>query len=435
MHIGSKLLHRRAVLTGVGAAIALPFLDAMAAPTAWRGTRAKSPVRFVAFEMVHGSAGSTSYGRDQHLWSPAVAGRGFAITPILAPLASIRDQLTIVSNTALKGATSLDASEDGPGVDHARSSACFLTGAHPWRGNEIHVGASIDQRYARQIGGETRVASLQLGIEDPDDPGNGQPWPEGYDASYRQCISWADAATPLRPQSRPSGVFATLFGRAPAASGSILDTVSESSAKLRRDLGAQDRLRVDAHLAAIRDVERRTGVLERATPPIPFADHVQLMGDLLLLAFAADITRIATVKLGMDRSQRVYLESGVEGPFHALSHHSEAPEKIEAYARLNTFHMRQFAAFAERLRDTEDGGSNLLHDSLLLYGSPMGDSHVHGHDFVPLVLAGRAGGAVRGGQHIVCAPGTPMANVLLSAAHCLGADTDRIGDSSGEVAL
>lgn len=435
MHIGSKLLHRRAMLMGFGAAIALPFLDAMTRPTAWRGKMTRSPVRFVAFEIVHGSAGSTSYGRDQHLWSPAVAGRDFSMTPILAPLASVRDQLTIVTNTMLMGATSHDASEDGPGVDHARSSACFLTGAHPQRGNKIQVGASLDQIYVKHVGRETRIPSLQLGIEDPDDPGNGQPWSEGYDASYRQCISWADAATPLQPQRRPSAVFATLFGQAPAVSGSILDTVSESSAKLLRDLGAEDRLRVDAHLAAIRDVERQIGTLESAAATIPFSDHVRLMSDLLLLAFAADITRIATVKLGMDRSQRVYSESGVDAPFHAVSHHSEVPQKIEAYARLNRFHVRQFAYFIERLRDTENGGSNLLHDSLLLYGSPMGDSHIHGHDSLPLVLAGRAGGAVRGGQHIVCAPGTPMANALLSVARCLGAGADSIGDSEGEISL
>jgi len=435
MYIGSKLLHRRAMLTGVGAAIALPFLDAMAGPTARRGSAAKRPIRFVAFEMVHGSAGSTSYGRDRHLWSPAVAGADFALTPILDPLASVRDQLTIVSNTALMGATSHDASEDGPGVDHARSSACFLTGAHPRRGNQIRVGTSIDQIYARQIAGETPVRSLQLGIENPDDPGNGQPWPDGYDASYRQCISWADAATPLRPQRSPSAIFATLFGRAPAGRGSVLDTVSESSATLRKDLGAQDRLRVDAHLAAIRDVERRIGAFDSAADSISFSDHVSLLSDLLLLAFAADITRVATVKLGMDRSQRIYAESGVEGPFHPLSHHSEAPEKIEAYARLNAFHVRQFARFVERLRDTADGDSNLLHESLLLYGSPMGDSHVHGHDCLPVVLAGRAGGAVRGGRHVVCAPDTPMANVLLSAARALNVGIDRIGDSTGEIAL
>jgi len=440
MHIGSKLLHRRAMLIGGGAAIALPLLDAMTPPTIWRRSAAQPPIRFVAFEMVHGSAGSTSYGRERHLWSPAEAGRGFAMTPILQPLAPFRNELTIISNISVGVAGSRDPSEDGPGVDHARSSACFLTGTHPRRGNGPFVGPSIDQIYARHIHGQTAVPSLQLGIEAPKDSGNGQPWPEGYDPSYRQCISWSDAVTPLRPERRPAAVFARLFGHMPAGGKdtgrSILDQVSDSSARLRRSLGTQDRQRIEAHLAMIRDVERRIAALED-TPNavVPFSEQVRLWGDLLLLAFAADITRVATVKLGMDRSQHIYSESGVDRPFHALSHHSEEPEKIEAFARLNTFHVLQFAHFIRRLQETPDGDSDLLHQSVALYGSPMGDSHVHAHDFVPLVLAGRAGGRIAGGQHIVVAPSTPIANVLLSVAHSLGMGTEQIGDSSGPIVL
>jgi hypothetical protein len=440
MHIGSKLLHRRAMLMGGGAAIALPLLDAMTPPTIWRRSAAEPPIRFVAFEMVHGSAGSTKYGRERHLWSPAEAGRGFAMTPILQPLALLRNELTIISNVSVGGAGSRDTSEDGPGVDHARSSACFLTGAHPRRGNGPFVGASIDQIYARHIQGATPVPSLQLGVEDPEGSGNGQPWPEGYDPSYRQCISWSDAATPLQPERRLGSGFARLFGHTTEGGKdtgrSILDQVSDSSARLRRSLGGQDRQRIDAHLAMIRDVERRIAALENtSSAEAPFSEHVRLLGDLLLLAFAADITRVATVKLGMDRSQRIYSDSGVDRPFHALSHHSEEPEKIEAFARLNTFHLQQFAHFIGRLHETPDGDSDLLHQSVALYGSPMGDSHVHAHDFVPLVLAGRAGGRIAGGQHIVTAPSTPIANVLLSVSHSLGMETEQIGDSSGPIVL
>ena len=438
MYIGSRRLHRRAMLKGGGAAIALPLLDAMIGPAIAQHPAPDAPIRFVAFEMVHGSAGSTSYGGEHHLWSPAKAGRDFEMTPILQSLAPYRDALTIVSNTMLAGAGSREPFEDGPGVDHARSSACFLTGAHPRRGRDALAGVSIDQIHARRIQGATPVASLQLGIEDPDDPGNGQPWPEGYDASYRQCISWADAATPLRPEHRPGAVFARLFGRATAAnpSGSILDAASESSMRLRQTLGTDDRRRIDAHLAMIRDVERRIVAFQSAPErPPSYSDHVRLMGELLLLAFAADVTRVATVKLGMDRSQRVYPESGVEGPFHTLSHHSQDPAKIEAFARLNAFHVRQFASFLGRLRDTQDGASDLLHQSVLLYGSPMGDSHVHGHEALPVVVAGRAGGRITGGCHVICAPGTPMANLLLSLAHKMGAEVDHIGDSSGSITI
>lgn len=438
MYIGSRQLHRRALLKGGGAAIALPLLDAMVGPAIARRPAIEPPIRFVAFEMVHGSAGSTSYGRERHLWSPAAAGRDFAMTPILTSLAPHRDALTIVSNTMLAGAGARDASEDGPGVDHARSSACFLTGAHPRRGQGALAGISIDQIHARRIPGATPIASLQLGIEDPDDPGNGQPWSDGYDASYRQCISWADAATPLRPKRRPGVVFARLFGRAPGgnSSGSILDAASDSSMRLRQDVGAEDRRRIDAHLTMIRDVERRIMAFEGdAKRPPSYSDHVGLVSDLLLLAFAADLTRVATVKLGMDRSQRVYAECGVEGPFHTLSHHSQEPAKIETFARLNAFHVQQFASFLGRLRETQDGASNLLHQSILLYGSPMGDSHVHGHDDLPILVAGRAGGRIAGGQHIACAPGTPMANLLLSLAHKLGSEVGQIGDSTGPITL
>jgi hypothetical protein len=265
------------MLKGGGAAIALPLLDAMVGPAIARRAAPDAPVRFVAFEMVHGSAGSTAYGRERHLWSPAQAGREFEMTPILRSLAPYRDALTIVSNTRLAGAESRDASEDGPGVDHARSSACFLTGAHPRRGQAAFAGVSIDQIHARRIEGTTAIASLQLGIEDPDDPGNGQPWSDGYDASYRQCIAWADAATPLRPERRLSIVFARLFSRAPGgnSSGSILDAASDSSVRLRQDLGAEDRRRIDAHLAMIRDVERRILSLESdAKQPASYSGHV-----------------------------------------------------------------------------------------------------------------------------------------------------------------
>jgi len=439
MHIGSKLLDRRAMLTGGGAAIALPLLDAMVPPSI-SPSSAAAPIRLVAFEMVHGSAGSTAYGRERHLWSPAEAGRAFGMTPILQPLAPFRNQLTIVSNITVGCAVSHDPSEEGPGVDHARSSACFLTGAHPRRGNGVFAGTSIDQLYARHIRGSARVASLQLGIEDPDDSGNGQAWPEGYHPAYRQCISWSDPATPLRPERRLGVVFARLFGRTPAGARnsepSILDGLSDSSSRLRQALGAQDRHRIEAHLEQIRAVERRIAMFGNGPDGmVPFSDHVRLMSDLLVLAFAADITRVATVKLGMDRSQRIFSESGIDVPFHRLSHHSEDATKIEAFARLNTFHVQQFAYFVGRLQETEDGASNLLHQSVALYGSPMGDSHVHAHDFVPLILAGRAGGRVAGGQHVVTAPGTPMANALLSVAHALGMETRRIGDDTDPITL
>lgn len=442
-------LPRRTMLRGLGAAVALPFLHAMvplsASAAAYR--RPRQP-RLLAIEMVHGAAGSTAYGRARNLWSPATEGRGFALTPSLAALALFREHVTIVSNTELRPAESLSPAENGDGVDHARSSAAFLTGAHPVRSAEgkIHAGASIDQIYARSLRDRTRIGSLELTVErlaEPPDP----IWPQGYSPAYRHAISWVDARTPAMPEVSPGKVFARLFGAGPGGAGagaSILDTLVDPAHRLQGDLGSEDRLRLAAHLEDIRDLERRIGDFEiAARPDAPdaagnapsFADHVRILGDLVRLAFASDLTRVATIKLGLDRSQRVYPESGAATPFHTASHHRQEPERILAYARLNAFHVSRVADMIGRFERTEDGEANLLQRSLILYGSPMGDSHVHGHEYLPVFLAGRADGAMSGGRHVACAPGTPFANLLRTMLGLLDVPAGGIGDSNGVVAI
>jgi hypothetical protein len=441
-----KHLSRRFVLQGCGAMLALPLLDAMVpAQTSLKKTAAASASRFLAIEIVHGSAGSTEWGRAHHYWS---------LAETLQPLESLRDYITIVSGTQLRGAMSLTADEDGPMADHARSSAAFLTGAHPRRasGSDIFCGQSLDQILAGHLGVHTPIKSMQLCIEDLDSF-EGE-CGHGYGCAYTNTISWAAADQPLPMERSPRVVFERLtqsLGKSTRSNAgtSIQDELAPQTKKLRTRLGPTDRARLEDYLDDVRDIERRIQRAEAANAANPamaasgapasvpesFDEHVALMLDLQLLAFRTDLTRVATFKMGVDRSARIYPESGVNTAFHALSHHRQDPGRIAEFARLNRYHVSKVARFLEQLRSTLDGESNLLESAVVLYGSPMGDSHVHGHELLPVFLAGRAGGSIRGNLHVDCAPATPLANVLLSIARKLGVDAETIGDSNGEVAI
>lgn len=458
MFVTNKHLPRRTVLRGLGVTLSLPFLDSMTPAYGLSHFAAAHPkTRFVAIEMVHGAAGSTAIGRANHLWSPAGSGRDFEFTETLKPLEPLREYLTIISNTELHNAMSLVPDEDGPMADHARSSAVFLTAAHPRRtdGEDIRSGPSIDQIYAQALGRETtRLPSMQLCIEDNAVTGG---CGYGYSCAYTHTISWASPTAPLPMEQSPRRVFDRMFrsnnpagagNTDSAGTGSVLDAIPEAAATLNKRLGVRDRSKLAEYLDEVRALEKRIQAIEnqnanghRALADAPlsvpdsFDEHVDLMFELQLLALKCDVTRVISFKMGIDRSQRLYPESGVTTPFHTLSHHREAPEKIEEFARLNHYHVGKVAQFLHNMRSTIDGPGNLLDQSLVLYGSPMGDSHVHEHRFLPLFLAGKANGAVRGNQHIECPVDTPMANVLLSVAHRLGVDVDRVGDSTGEIAI
>lgn len=383
-------------------------------------------------------------------------GADFEFTQTLKSLEPLRDYVTIVSDTDLHNAMSLSHAEEG--ADHTRSSAVFLTAAHPkmTEGSDILLGPSLDQIYAQRFGQETPLPSLQLCIEDVGSLSGACGY--GYSCVYANTISWASPTTPLPMERNPRVAFEQLFGDggAPAerlarrkADSSILDHILQDVGRLQKDLPVADRNRLNEYLEDVREIERRIQKIEkfnaqgeaRALPDAPvgvpdsFDEHVKLMFDLQVLAFMTDSTRVSTFKMGRDVSSRVYPESGVKTPFHALSHHGENPAKIEEFSRLNQYHVSKVAYFLDRLRNTPDGDGNLLDHSLVLYGSPMGDSHVHEHKRLPLFLAGHAGGKVRGNRHLRCAPGTPMANVLLTILHKLGVDADHIGDSTGEVEI
>ncbi len=456
MYITKKYLSRRAVLRGMGATMALPLLDAMVpAQTLLRKTAAAPRTRLACIELVHGSAGSTQDGLDKHYWMPATEGADFDFTMILKPLEPFRKYLTVVTQTDLRAAEAWSAAEEG--ADHFRSSAVFLTAAHPKQteGSDVVAGTSIDQIYAQRFGQDTPLPSLQLGIENVDASGA---CGFNYACVYSGPISWSSPTTPMPMTIDPRMAFENLFGDGGSptdraarqrANRSILDGITRDAGRLQKDLGARDRARLNDYLESVREIERRIQKIEqrnasggeRALPAAPIGvpdsweEHVKLMFDLQVLAFSSEVTRVSSFKMSRDTSNRIFPESGIKAPFHSMSHHGSVPSKILEYARLNLYHMGLFPYFLEKLRNTPDGDGNLLDHSLILWGSPMGDSNVHAHKRLPVLLVGQANGQVKGNQHVKCKDETPYANVLLTMLRKLGVEQPAIGDSTGEVSI
>jgi hypothetical protein len=448
MFLAKKHLSRRTVLRGMGVSLALPLLDAMVpAQTPLRRTAASPRSRLACIEMVHGAAGSTAEGARKYYWSPEKEGADFDFSYSLQPLAPFREYLTIVSGTDARQAEALAPSEGG--ADHFRSSAVFLTAAHPKQttGPDIFNGVSIDQLYAQKFAQDTRLPSIQLCIENFALSGSC-----GFDYSclYSETISWSSPTTPLPMIVNPRVAFEKLFrDSSRPASGSILDGIAPEANGLQKSLGPADRSRLDTYLEEIRSIEHRVEDIEKqnataaarelpAAPlgvPDSWEQHVELMFDLQVLAFAADVTRVSAFKMSRDTSNRIFPQSGVNSPFHTLSHHIEKPELIAEFAKLNQYHVSLIADFLRKLRDTPDGDGSLLDHSLVLYGSPMGDSNTHNHKRLPLFLAGHACGELKGNLHRVCQSGTPHANTLLTVMHKLGVDIPSVGDSTGEIAV
>jgi hypothetical protein len=456
MYLTQKSLSRRAVLRGIGATLSLPLLDAMLPALASSETvAALNKTRLACVEIVHGAAGSTMDGTNKHYWSPIKEGADFEFTQTLQPLESYRDYLTIISGTDLNPAGAYAPSEEGG--DHFRSSAAFLTASHPkmTESSDIYAGTSLDQIYAQKYGQDSPLPSVQFAIEDVDATGA---CAYGYACVYSDTISWASPTEPLPMTLDPRMAFENLFGDGSTAKErlqrreldqSILDGIVKEVPRLQSNLGSTDKARLDGYLDNVREIERRIQNVEKynrqnaaATLPtaplgIPesYAEHVKLMFDLQVLAFAADVTRVSAFKMSRDVSQRVFDGTGVTTPFHSCSHHGESPARIAEFAKINRYHVSLLGYFLEKLKNTPDGDSNLLERSLVLYGSPMGDSNVHNHKRVPMLLAGHANGAFKGNYHLKTAEGTPTANVYQTVLNKLGVQSRSIGDSTGTLAI
>ncbi len=452
-----KAMPRRQFLQGMSATIALPYLDAMI-PTGRRAYFAanKAP-RLVAIEMVHGAAGCNEWGAKMNLWSPASAGKAYDLSPTaLTSLDKYRDYLTIVSNTDVREAEPTSPNEIGG--DHFRSSAVYLTQSHPKQteGSDVKVGTSLDQMYANRFGQDTPIPSMQLCIENVDQAGG---CAYGYACVYTDSISWASPTEPLPVIRDPRVAFEKLFGVGGTSAEraerrrtrrSILDFVNSEMSSLKGQLGPEDKVRLDRYMEDIREVERRIQRVEarnssgevRELPEAPagvpdsFAEHVKLMFDIQALAFAADITRVFSFKMGRDGSSRTYPESGTDKPFHPASHHGGTERGVRDFNMINKYHVSMLPYFLDKLKSIQESDGNMLDKTMIVYGSPMGDSNLHNHRRCPLILLGKAEGRLAGNLHIKAADGTPMANAMLSMAHTLGLDDMKtFGDSNGVLNL
>ena len=456
-YLTGKPIPRRSFVQGLSATIALPYLDAMipAGRGGWR--KVTDAPRLVAIEMVHGAAGCNELGAKLNLWNPAEVGRNFDLAPTaMHSLEAYRKYLTIISNTDVRAAEPSSPMEVGG--DHFRSSATYLTQAHARQteGSDVRVGTSLDQIYAQRFGQDTPIPSMQLCIENVDQAGG---CAYGYACVYTDSISWSSPTEPLPVIRDPRVAFEKLFGVGGSSAEraerrltrrSILDFVAGEMKSLKTSLAADDRNRLDKYLEDIREVERRIQRIEvrnksgevRELPEAPagvpdsFREHVELMFDLQALAFAADITRVFSFKMGRDGSSRVYPESGSDKPFHPASHHGGTEKGVKEFNMINKYHVAMLPYFLDKLKAIQEGDSNMLDKTLVIYGSPMSDSNLHNHRRCPLILLGHANGSVAGNTHIKAPDGTPMANALLATMHALGLEDQKsLGDSTAPLSL
>ena len=453
--ISRKTIPRRQFLQAAGIGIALPLLDAMT--PAFGAAEESNKIRLVCIEEVHGLAGCNKQGAEKLLFAPSIVGRDYQLVAD-NPLKSLepwREHFTIVSNTDARMAEPITPAEIGG--DHFRSSAVFLTHAHPkqTQGSDVHCGVSLDQLHAQRFGQDTILPSLQLCIE-PTDKGGGCDY--NYSCSYTDCISWASPTTPMTMIRNPRTAFDMLFGAGGTkeeraarrkTQSSILDWVVTEIAQMNRQLGSVDRRRMNNYLDSVREIERRiqkveTGntsievrVLPGAPPGVPdsFSEHMQLMFDLQILAFQTDMTRVISFKTGRDASNRIFPESGSDRAFHPASHHGDKEKGVLEFNKICQYRVSQMAYFLKRLEDTYDGEQSLLDQSMIIWGSPMGDANLHNHRRCPLVVFGGANGQLNGGKHIKAPSGTPMANAMLTLLQKLGHDLESFGDSTGEMSL
>jgi hypothetical protein len=438
-YITAKSLPRRTVLRGIGATLSLPFLESMVPAFAVRGSAAgKVPHRFQTFYVPNGMA--------MEYWSPKGEGAAFELSPVLQPLAEYRNQMLVL--------TGLKANWN---YIHAGASGSFLTGTTRGGRNEVEIIAdvSMDQLLARQFAKETQLASLELAM---DPPANAGACTGNLSCAYTHTISWRNATQPLPMEYNPRAVFEKLFGDTGTTDRqarearlhqhkSILDSVTDKLAGLKRDLGPQDRGKIEEFTESLRDIERRIQKAEEQSElelpsldqpqgvPPSFEEHLELMLDLQLLALQSDLTRVISFMISKEQSARPYPQIGVPEAHHPLSHHGNQPELIERMSKINTYHVQLFAGYLKKLRETQDGDGSLLDHMTILYGSGISNSNAHSGDNLPLLLMGGGAGRLRGGQHLVYKDKPTMANLLVTLMDKLDVPVEKIGGSTGKLPI
>lgn len=439
MFISKRALPRRTFLRGFGATLALPLLDAMVPSMTALAATPASPARLRRLGFVY-----MPMGCDASRWTPPGDNLD-KLSPSLSPLASVKDHVVVISNMELPNAY--------PGT-HATSNSSFLSAAKAklTESTDYYLGTTVDQIAAKKIGQETQLPSLELSMDLLSTVGQCD---NGYACVYHNNLSWSSPTTPLPSEPHPRIVFENLFGEggntadrraALKQRASLLDSVMEDLARLKRELGPGDRAKVSQYLESVREVERRIQQAEAKTVdnPLPdldrpvgvpaaYADHARLMFDLQVLALQGDVTRIITFQLARETSNRTYPEIGVSDPHHPLTHHGNNPKKIAKVAKINQFHVSLFAYFLKKLKSTPEGNGSLLDHSLYLYGSGMGNPNVHDHANLPILVAGGAAGNMRGGRHIKFDKPTQLANLHLTLLNKVGVRIDSFADSQGKV--
>jgi hypothetical protein len=444
MIVSRKKLSRRTILRGMGAAISLPFLDAMTPAFAASTLPGGKPVRAAWFYVPNGI--------DMRHWTPGEEGALGELPSILAPLQPVKDDLLVLSNLTANWGRPLLV---GAG-DHGRALAAYMTGMQVYRtaGADLKLGVSADQVAASVVGKETKLPSLEIGLEETRQAGNCD---NGYSCAYAYNMAWRTESQPLPPISDPRQLFERLFGTDVAETpalharrlnmrASILDQVSGDTKKLEASLGASDRRKLDEYLSSVREIEQQVQRAEKdnavvdpgmekpyGVPP-EFPDYFRLMTDIMIAAFKTDTTRVATIMIGREGSTRAYPEIGVADGHHPLTHHMGNMTMLEKVRQINSLHLRLFAEFLTKLKATKEGDSNLLDQSMIVYGSGLSDGNVHTHDQLPTLLAGRGGGFVSPGRHIIYQRETPVCNLFATMVEQMGVRPEHLGDSTGRLA-
>jgi hypothetical protein len=436
--ITGRHLSRRALLRGAGAAVALPFLDAM------RPALAGTPKAVGRVGVVY-----VPNGIIMNQWLPSKTGADFEFTRVLKPLERFREDIIITSGL------SNHAAQKAKGGGHAKASGSFLSAAIPkyTAGSDVQAGTTFDQIVAQHFTAESRVPSLQLGCEDSRMIGNCD---TGSSCAYTNSLSWKNPETPLAVEVNPRSVFERLFGtmdpsldaatraRRMLYKKSILDLTRQNTQALTGVLGSSDKRKMDEYLTSIREVETRIAKSE-TDPDVPvgekpsgipfeFREYVKLMFDLQVIAWQSDITRVSTMMIGREGSVRTYPEIGVPDPHHPLTHHRNHPDFIEKVTLINTLHVELFSHFLDKLKSTQDGDGTLLDHSTIMYGGALSDGNGHSNHNLPLLVAGHAGG-LRGGRHVAAKPMTPVANLYVNMMERAGVPTESFGDSTGKLDL